>query len=206
MADAVDVKTYSDDAALGATAPSLELLEFVVGEKVDLQPGKVHVLFFWVSYYKGAWLVNEELTQLYEKYPEVQFIAISNDADRAAVEKFLQKIADGKVIDENTKATYRLAVPYIAYDDKKATGKAYSNLSNNAVVHVPQAFIVGKDGKIAWRQNLTQSFTMSMSNFADQLDRVIKGEALDLTNGPKPKPVVDEGEAAEGMADDMSLF
>jgi len=206
MADAVDVKTYNDDSALGATAPSLELLEFVVGEKIDFQPGRIHVLFFWVSYYKGAWIVTEELSQLAEKFPEGQLIAISNDADRAADEKFLQKIVDGKIYDENTKAVYRLAVPYIAYDDKKTTGKLYSALSEATVVHVPQAFIVGKDGKIAWRQNLTQSFTMSQSNFADQLERVIKGEPLDLTNGPKPAKVVDEGEEAEGMADDMSLF
>merc|ERR1711991_859761 len=135
---------------------------------------------FWVSYYKGAWLINEELTQLSEKYPEVEFFAISNDADRAAVEKFLKKIEDGRVIDENTKATYRLGVSRVCFDDKK--------------------------GKIVWRQNLTQSFTMSQSNFADQLERVIKGEELDMSNGPKPKVEADEGEDAGDMADDMALF
>jgi hypothetical protein len=206
MADIVDVKTYSDDKCLGQTAPCLELLDFVVGDKIDLQPSRVHVLFFWVSYYKGAWLINEEMTQLSEKYPEVQFIAISNDADRASVEKFLKKIEDGKVIDENTKKPYRLGFNYVAYDDKKFTGKMYAGLSENTVVHVPQAFIVDKSGKIVWRQNFTQSFTVAQSNFADQLGRVVKGEALDLTNGPKPAAVADEGEPAEGMADDMSLF
>jgi hypothetical protein len=206
MADIVDVKTYSDDASFGQQAPSLASLEFVVGDKTDLVPGKVNVLFFWVSYYKGAWLINEELTQLSEKYPEVQFFAISNDADRAAVEKFLTKIEAGKVIDENTKKTYRLGVSHVAYDDKKAVGKAYASLSNNALVHVPQAFIVSPDGKIVWRQNLTQSFTMSQSNFADQLERVIKGQPLDQSNGPKPKVEVDEGEVAEGMDEDFSLF
>uniref|UniRef100_A0A7S1L5N2 Thioredoxin domain-containing protein n=1 Tax=Neobodo designis TaxID=312471 RepID=A0A7S1L5N2_NEODS len=206
MADAaVEVKTYSDDPCLGQVAPSLELLEFVEGAKIDLQPGRVHVLFFWVSYYKGAWVVNEELTQLAEKNPEVQFIAISNDADRAAVEKFLKKIEDGRVIDENTKKPYRLAVSHVAYDDKKAVGKAYADLSNNTLVHVPQAFIVDKDGKVAWRQNLTQSFTMTQSNFADQLERVVKGEALDMSNGPKPKVEADEGEDVE-VDGDLALF
>merc|ERR1712232_951414 len=109
------------------------------------------------------------------------------------------------VIDENTKAVYRLSVPYIAYDAKKLTGKMYSELSNNTVVHVPQAFIVDKAGKIAWRQNFTQSFTLTQSNFADQLERVIKGEALDLSNGPKPVVACDEGEAAE-VDGDMALF
>ena len=202
----VEVKTYSDDSCFGQTAPSLESLEFVVGEKTDLVKGKVNVLFFWVSYYKGAWLINEELTQLSEKYPEVEFFAISNDADRAAVEKFLKKIEDGRVIDENTKATYRLGVSRVCFDDKKAVGKAYADLSKNSIVHHPQAFIVDKEGKIVWRQNLTQSFTMSQSNFADQLERVIKGEELDMSNGPKPKVEADEGEDAGDMADDMALF
>jgi hypothetical protein len=203
MAD-VNVTTYSDDTCLGQVAPSLELLEFVVGEKIDLQPSRVHVLFFWVSFYKGAWVINEELTQLAEKHPDAQFIAISNDADRAAVEKFLQKIEDGKVIDENTKAVYRLGVPYVAFDAKKLTGKMYSALSGESVVHVPQAFIIDRAGKVQWRQNFTQSYTLAQSNFADQLERVLKGEQLDLTNGPKPKQQVDEGEAAD--VDDMSLF
>jgi len=206
MSDAaVEVKTYSDDPCLGQVAPSLELLEFVEGQKIDLQPGRVHVLFFWVSYYKGAWMINEELTQLSEKHPDVQYIAISNDADRAAVEKFLKKIEDGRVIDENTKKPYRLHVPYVAYDAKKFTGKMYAELSNNTLVHVPQAFIVDKRGKVAWRQNFTQSFTMSQSNFADQLVRVIKGEALDMSNGPKPVVECDEGEAVE-VDGDLALF
>eukprot|EP00672_Neobodo_designis_P015592 CAMPEP_0174828130 /NCGR_PEP_ID=MMETSP1114-20130205/1151_1 /TAXON_ID=312471 /ORGANISM="Neobodo designis, Strain CCAP 1951/1" /LENGTH=204 /DNA_ID=CAMNT_0016061839 /DNA_START=63 /DNA_END=677 /DNA_ORIENTATION=- len=201
----IDVKTYSDDQCFGKAAPSIDSLEFVVGDKIGLPAGKVTVLFFWVSYYKGAWVVNEELTQLAEKNPEVQFIAISNDADRAAVEKFLKKIEDGRVIDENTKKPYRLAVSHVAYDDKKAVGKAYADLSNNTLVHVPQAFIVDKDGKVAWRQNLTQSFTMTQSNFADQLERVVKGEALDMSNGPKPKVEADEGEDVE-VDGDLALF
>ena len=202
----IDVKTYSDDLCFGQAAPSIDSLEFVVGEKIALPTDKVTVLFFWVSYYKGAWVVNEELTQLAEKNPDVQFIAISNDADRAAVEKFLKKIEDGRVIDENTKKPYRLHVPYVAYDAKKFTGKMYAELSHNALVHVPQAFIVDKRGKVAWRQNFTQSFTMTQSNFADQLERVVKGEALDQSNGPKPKVEVDEGEACEVDVDDLALF
>jgi hypothetical protein len=200
----VDVKTYSDDSCFGKDAPSIDSLEFVVGDKIALPKDKVTVLFFWVSFYKGAWMINEELTQLSEKHPDVQYIAISNDVDRAAVEKFLKKIEDGRVIDENTKKPYRLAVSHVAFDDKKAVGKAYADLSNNSLVHVPQAFIV-KDGKVAWRQNLTQSFTMSQSNFVDQLERVIKGEALDMSNGPKPVVECDEGEAVE-VDGDLALF
>jgi alkyl hydroperoxide reductase subunit AhpC len=200
----IDVKTYDDDKCFGQKAPSLESLEFVVGDKTDLVPNKVNVLFFWVSFYKGAWIVNEELTQLAEKFPQVQFFAISNDVDRAAVEKFLKKIEDGKVIDENTKAVYRLGVSHVAFDDKKAVGKSYASLSDETLVHVPQAFIIDENGVIQWRQNLTQSFTLTQSNFADQLERVLKGEKLDKSNGPKPKPQVDEGEAAD--VDDMSLF
>jgi hypothetical protein len=53
MTDAVDVTTYSDDKALGQVAPSLSLLEPVKGVRVDLEPGKVHVLFFLTPFTRG---------------------------------------------------------------------------------------------------------------------------------------------------------
>jgi thiol-disulfide isomerase/thioredoxin len=200
MTDAVDVTTYSDDKALGQVAPSLSLLEPVKGERVDLEPGKVHVLFFFNTFYKGAYAVNEELTQLHEKFPDVVFIAISNDAEKEKVEKFLAKV----VIDENHKKPLRLAVPYVFFDDKKATAKMYADVSNLSVMSCPMAYIIDRGGKIAWRQQFLQTFTMRQSNFEAQLVHVLAGDELESA-GPRPKIDADEGEAAE-CGDDMSLF
>mmetsp|Transcript_64236 Transcript_64236/g.74670 ORF Transcript_64236/g.74670 Transcript_64236/m.74670 type:complete len:199 (+) Transcript_64236:49-645(+) len=198
MTDSVDVTTYSDDKILGQVCPSLELLEVVRGEKIDLQPGKVHVLYFFNTFYKGAYPVNEELTKLSEKFTEVTFVAISNDAEKEKVEKFLGKT----IVDENTKEQQRLAVQYIYYDDKKATAKMFCDLANLSVMSCPMAFIVDKNGKVAWRQQFLQTFTISQSNFEAQLKHVLAGEELE-SNGPRPKVEV-EGESAE--CDDMSLF
>lgn len=198
MTDLVDVTTYSDDHSLGKVAPSLELLEAVRGEKIDLQPGKVHVLYFFNTFYKGAYGVNEELTKLFEKFSEVTFIAISNDAEKEKVEKFLGKT----IVEENTKEVQRLAVPYIYFDDKKATAKLFCEVSNLSVMSCPMAFIVDKNGKIAWRQQFLQTFTINQSNFEAQLKHILAGEEIE-SNGPRPKVEV-EGESAE--CDDMSLF
>ncbi|EPY37119.1 hypothetical protein STCU_00178 [Strigomonas culicis] len=67
----------------------------------------------------------------------------------------------------------------------------------------PMGFIV-KDGKIAWRQQFLQTFTISQSNFEAQLQHVLAGEELE-SNGPRPKVEVEE-EEAEGMDGDFSLF
>ena len=196
----VDVKTYSDDASLGKVTPSLELLEAVRGEKIDLQPGKVHVLYFFNTFYKGAYGVNEELTKLSEKYAElVTFIAISNDAEKEKLEKFLGKT----IVEENTKEVQRLAVPYIYFDDKKATAKLFTDVSNLSVMSCPMAYIIGKDGKIAWRQQFLQTFTINQSNFEAQLAHVLAGEPLESV-GPRPKVEV-EGEVAD-IDGDVSLF
>lgn len=203
----LDVKTYDDESIFGETCPSLELLDPIKGGKVDLQPGKVHVVWFFVTFYKGAYIVHEELSRLSENYAkDATFICVSADAEKEKAEKYLQKIAEGKVYDENTKAVLRCDAPFIAWDANKATGKMFQQIANQGVLHVPQAFIVGKDGKIVWRQSLTQSHTIAQTNFEQQLIRAIAGEPMELKEGPKPKPKVEEGEDAGDMADDMSLF
>eukprot|EP00359_Climacostomum_virens_P000467 CAMPEP_0204896590 /NCGR_PEP_ID=MMETSP1397-20131031/255_1 /ASSEMBLY_ACC=CAM_ASM_000891 /TAXON_ID=49980 /ORGANISM="Climacostomum Climacostomum virens, Strain Stock W-24" /LENGTH=186 /DNA_ID=CAMNT_0052064223 /DNA_START=46 /DNA_END=603 /DNA_ORIENTATION=+ len=186
MTDTVDVTTYSDDACLGKTAPSLELLEPIKGEKIDFQPGKVHVLYYFNTFYKGAYGVNEELTKLSEKHTDIIFIAISNDAEREKAEKYLGKV----IVDENTKEQQRLAVPYIYFDDKKATAKMYCDVANLSVMSCPMAFIVDKAGKIAWRQQFLQTFTINQSNFEAQLLHVVAGEELESA-GPRPKVEVE---------------
>ncbi|EKF98742.1 hypothetical protein TCSYLVIO_010353 [Trypanosoma cruzi] len=199
MTDAIDVTTYADDRALGQVAPSLEKLEPIRGAKVAIEGGKVYVLYFFNTFYRGADPVNEELTVLSEKYGDrVVFVAISNDVDKEKTEKYLNKT----IVDENTKKPLRLAPPHILFDEKKATGKKYAESSNLTVMSCPMAFIVGGDGKIAWRQQFLQTFTISQSNFEAQLNHVLAGEALE-SNGPRPVVQVEE-EAVE--VEEMSLF
>nr|CCC91561.1 conserved hypothetical protein [Trypanosoma congolense IL3000] len=201
MTDAIDVTTYCDDKSLGQAAPSLATLEPIKGDKVELKNGTVYVLYFFNTFYRGADAVNEEFTVLSEKYgPKgVVFVAISNDADKKKTESYLEK----NIVDENTKEPLRLAPPHILFDDKKATGKAYAEVANLSVMSCPMAFIVGTDGKIAWRQQFLQSFTINQSNFEEQLQHILAGEPI-KSNGPRPVVQVEEEEAE--VEDEMSLF
>eukprot|EP00759_Apiculatamorpha_spiralis_P012509 PhF_6_TR19529/c0_g1_i1/m.28499 len=198
MADE-DLVTYDDDKSLGTFAPSLELLEYVRGERIDYIPGKVHVVYFWAKYYKGGLMVGEEITQLSEKYPNVVFIGISADAQRSDVEKFLAS----EKIDGYTGKVARLNIPYVCYDDKSWTRKLFQSALGGLAVSVPQGFIIDQNGKIAWRQVFSQSLLVSQTDFEEQLKAVSEGKPL-KSHGPKPKKEAGFSEPVE--CDDMSLF
>ena len=191
--------TYDDCKSLNTVAPSLELLEYVRGERIDYQPGKVHVVYFWAKYYKGGLPVTEEISKLSEKYKDVLFIAISGDAERREVEKFLQK----EQKDEKTGEDAGLRTQYVAFDDKGWTRKMFGQALGGIAVSIPQAFVVNQKGLLAWRQVFSQSVRVADTSFEEQLKSVIAGTAL-KSNGNKPKVDAGPGEAAE--CDDMALF
>jgi hypothetical protein len=202
----IDVKTYSDEVFLGKPVPVLSNVEFVRGDVNELKPGTVKVIYFLNTFYKGAFIVNEELTQLNERFgKEATFIAISVDAEKEKIEKLLTKIADGSCCDAVTKQVFRLNVPYVGWDNGKATAKAFCGVLNTSTLHTPQAFIVDATGNLVWRQSLLQNHKFSDTNFGDQLAAVLAGKAVAQPNGARPK-IVDEGEAAGEGEGDMSLF
>eukprot|EP00796_Vickermania_ingenoplastis_P000287 gene287-160_t len=195
----IDVTTYCDDASLGKPAPSIASLEPIKGEAPKFDNSKVYVLYFFNTFYRGADVCNEEFTKLSEKLAgKAEFIAISNDADRAKTEKYLGKT----IVDENTKQPLRLDPPHILYDNNKAVAKEYVAVSNLSVMSCPMAFIVAK-GNIVWRQQFLQTHIISQSNFEAQLDAVLNGKELAM-NGPRPTKVVEEEEAEIG--EEFSLF
>lgn len=196
----IDIKTYSDDASLGKQAPAIDSTRPIKGEKIAIESGKVYVLYFFNTFYRGADVCNDEFTTLAEEMADkVEFIAISTDADIAKTEKYLGK----EIIDENTKKQLRLAPAHIIYDEGKAVSKSYADVSNLSVMSCPMAFVI-KDGNIAWRQQFLQTHTVNQSNFRAQLNHVLASEELE-SNGPRPKVEVEE-EEAEGMDGEMSLF
>ena len=201
----VDTKTYADETFYGKPLPPLANLEFLQGDKAAVQAtGAVQIIYFFNTYYKGAFNCNEELTVLADKFKEVQVVAIGNDAEKVAVEKLLASIANGSCCDPITKQVFRLNVPFVAFDAGKHATKAFADALNTSVLHVPQAFIVDKTGKLVWRQALLQNCKFSDTNFEAQLVAVLAGNAVAQTNGNRPKGAEEAAEA--GMADDMSLW
>lgn len=197
--NAEQFKTYDCDTCLGATAPSLANLDFVKGEKIDLEAGKIYVLYYFTTFYKGGWWCNDEMTKLSENMSDVIFIAVNLDAEKEKLEKFMGKT----ILDENTKVELRMQTPYVAYDPSRITAKMYAKTSGDDSLKTPHGFIVGKDGKIAWRQEFSQSHSVDQSNFEAQLQHLRKGEEV-AKNGPRPV-IEEEGEADE-CDGEMSLF
>lgn len=205
VGEGIDIKTYSDEVFFGKPFPSLANVDFVRGDKAELKTkGVISVFFILQVFYKGGFIVNEELTQLAEKFKDVQFVAIANDPEKEKIEKLLVKIKDGSCCDPVTKQVFRLDVPFVGHDNGKVLTKALANTLNASVLHAPHAFIVDTHGNIAWRQSLLQNYNFSASNFADQLTAVLAGKAVAQPNGTRPKADV-TGEAAE-VDDEMSLF
>ena len=192
-------KTYSDETFFGKPLPSLASLDLAVGDMKDFKTtGAISVVYFFTTFYKGGFIVNEELSVMAEKYPDVQFMAISSDPEKEKVEKLLKKIAEGTCCDPITKQIWRLKVPFVAHDAGKTVTKAFQDIQNVSVLHTPQAFIIDAQGNIAWRQGLLQTYKLSDSNFEKQLDLVKEGKKVEQPFGEKPKIDAEEGEEAEG--------
>ncbi len=205
MTEEANCKTFEDEVFFGKNFPTISSLDFVRGKSEEFKTnGVVTVAYFFNTFYKGGFVVNEELSVLAEKYKEVQFIAIANDPEREKVEKLLNKIADGTCCDPITKQVFRLQVPFVAHDAGKVMTKAMQDIQNVSVLHTPQAFIIDATGKLVWRQGLLQTFLFANSNFEKQLQLVQEGKKVEQPNGPKPKVEV-AGEAAETDAE-MSLW
>lgn len=201
--------TYADDECLGQVAPSTELGDFVTYpemgmERIDLHPGKVNVVYFFCKFEKGAYICNEEMSQLHEELKDdVQVVALSTDPDRGTVEKFLTKTRKGEVADLNTGKPYRLSMD-VAWDDAKRTFGMYRALCAGKLTTY-HGFVVGKDGKIVWHQQFSQTTPVSKTNFLTQVKKAVAGEALE-TLGDRPKKAAEDIEEEDAECDDMALF
>eukprot|EP00754_Rhynchopus_humris_P003383 Rhum_TRINITY_DN11779_c0_g1::Rhum_TRINITY_DN11779_c0_g1_i1::g.46365::m.46365 len=204
-----EYKTYDDDACLGKYAPSTELADFIPYpsmdlQRVDLHPGKVNIVYFMCKFEKGAYICNEEMSQLHHELgDDVQIVALSTDPDRGTVEKFLTKTRTGEVTDLNTGKPYRLDMQ-VGWDDGKKTFGMYRTLCNGKLTTY-HAFVVDKSGKVAWHQQFSQTSPPSVTNFAEQVKRVVAGEGV-ASVGDKPKKSADEIEEEDAECDDMALF
>jgi len=202
-------KTYDDDECIGKVAPSTELADFVTMpdlgmERIDLHPGKVNVVYFMCKFEKGAYNCNEDMSVMHlDLKDDVQVLALSTDPDRGTVEKWLTKTRAGEVVDLNTQKPFRLAMD-VAWDDGKKTFGMYRALcgGNLTTYH---GFIVDKEGKICWHQQFTQTLPPSATNFRSQLERAVKGEAMESV-GDRPRKDPADVEEEDCEVDDLALF
>ncbi|MDO8630151.1 MAG: TlpA disulfide reductase family protein [Phycisphaerales bacterium] len=128
--------------SIGEAAPTLKIRDWVRGEPVDLakDAGKrIHVVEFWATWCPPCKASIPLLTQYQKKFGKDLVIVGVTDPDPyrnspTDIKQFVKE--QGAAMDYT-----------VAMDDRGATIEAYMG---SDAIGIPQAFVVGKDGKVAW--------------------------------------------------------
>jgi thiol-disulfide isomerase/thioredoxin len=146
----------ADQLSIGDPAPKIEVKEFVKGKPVTkFDKGKTYVVEFWATWCGPCKVSIPHLTELQKKYQDVTFIGVSVfERDQSAVKPFVEKMGD--------KMDYRVAmdamrpVPGKPGEDKEGEKKKEEGVMAKTWMEaakqggIPTAFIINKNGKIAW--------------------------------------------------------
>ncbi len=143
---------------VGDSAPKLSIAEWVQGDSVDLPRDaakRIHMVEFWAVWCPPCKESVPLLNKLQTRYKDqVAIIGVTAPDARgnspSAVRKFVK--------DQGSNMTYRVAL-----DDRDQTTNAY--LVAAGALGIPHAFLIGKDGRIAWQG----------SPLDPQLETVIEG-------------------------------
>lgn len=140
---------YADDPEpklnVGDKAPKFEVKEFVKGEAVkDLAKGKVHVVEFWATWCGPCIATIPHLTELQKKHGDVAVIGVCVfEREPERVKPFVEKMGD--------KMNYRVAMDAVPDGKKPDEGAMAKNWMDAAGQQgIPAAFVVNKEGVIAW--------------------------------------------------------
>jgi thiol-disulfide isomerase/thioredoxin len=130
---------------IGDPAPKLEVKSFVKGEPVKtFDPGKNYVVEFWATWCPPCKTSIPHLTELQKKHSDVAFIGVSVfEQDQSAVEPFVKEMGD--------KMDYRVALDAVPAGKERGEGAMAKSWMEAAGQNgIPTAFIINKEGKIAW--------------------------------------------------------
>ncbi len=135
----------ADTLGLGDPAPRLEVKSFVKGEPIsEFEPGKNYVVEFWATWCGPCKTSIPHLTELQKKNPGVPFIGVSVwEQDQEKVKPFVEEMGD--------KMAYRVAMDAVPEKEKAHEGAmAKGWMTASGQNGIPTAFIINKEGKIAW--------------------------------------------------------
>jgi thiol-disulfide isomerase/thioredoxin len=129
---------------IGDPAPPIKTAEWVQGEAVkELAKGTVYVVEFWATWCGPCVATIPHLDELHEELKDSGVVFIGQNCwerDLAKVKPFVTKMGE--------KMSYRVAT-----DDTSSESKGYMAVNWMQAAGqngIPAAFVVGKDGKIAW--------------------------------------------------------
>jgi thiol-disulfide isomerase/thioredoxin len=127
----------------GGSAPAFTPDSFVKGEAFkSLEPGKVHVVEFWATWCPPCVASIPHLTELQKGNPDVRVIGVAGcerGADAGANESNVRRFIQAK----GDSAGYT-----IVFDGDGTMFRDWMQAARRNTI--PTAFIVGKDGKVAW--------------------------------------------------------
>lgn len=125
---------------IGQPAPSLEGLEWLRGDPIDVTAGRIHVIEFWTPTCPLSRMAIPKLTKLQRAYDEDEVLVVAIvpkrfERKQATVENFLAEWAE------------RIDFA-VAYDKNDSVSTAW--LDGARINGYPVAFVVDEKGSIAW--------------------------------------------------------
>ena len=165
-------------AELGDPAKPLDIKEWVKGKAVTLAEGKgktIYVVEFWATWCPPCRTSIPHLTEMQKKFKDkgVVFIGVTRE-EPDVVKKFVEKMGD--------KMDYTVAI------DAGKTSEGY--MQAFGIGGIPHAFIVDKEGKIAWEGH-------PMDGLDKVLDAIIAGK-YDLNEAKAKAAKASEGDKKKG--------
>ncbi len=143
--------------SVGDPAPGLDIDTWIKGEETTIESGKVYVIEFWATWCPPCRKSIPHLTELQEQYGDAGLVIIGiSDEEVGTVRPFVEKM--GKRMDY-----------IVATDRRKATNRAWFNRAG--LKGIPAAFIVDRDGKLAFIGNPLDP----QAQFDSVLSRVMRG-------------------------------
>jgi thiol-disulfide isomerase/thioredoxin len=134
-----------DPLGVGDPAPKLQVKEFVKGDPVKkLDKGTLYVVEFWATWCGPCRESIPHLTKLQKEHKDVVFIGVSvSEEDFGRVKPFVKEMGD--------KMDYRVAIDSVPEGQGAEDGAMNKTWMTAAEQEgIPTAFVVDKDGTIAW--------------------------------------------------------
>jgi thiol-disulfide isomerase/thioredoxin len=129
---------------VGDPAPKLQASKWVQGDPVqEFERDKAYVVEFWATWCGPCVVSIPHVNDLHNKFKDKGLVVIGQDVweqKQEAVAPFVKKMGD--------KMTYRVALDLVEGQDKGAMASTWMEAAGQD--GIPTAFVVDKQGKIAW--------------------------------------------------------
>jgi thiol-disulfide isomerase/thioredoxin len=144
LAFAMTVQAQEAKLKIGDPAPKLQVAKWVQGDPVTaFEKDKAYIVEFWATWCGPCRVSIPHLNELHAKFKDKGLVVIGQDVwerDESLVEPFVKKMGD--------KMTYRVALDDKSKEDDGAMAMTWMKAAGQS--GIPSAFVVNKQGKIAW--------------------------------------------------------